>query len=509
MTVKETTETTALIAAIVCSLGAASCRAAVPGPERPNIVLILADDVSPEMFGAYGSEEARTPHLDRVAKEGVMFRTAWASALCLPSRAAIMTGCYATRTGAWSNGFSIPQRDGSSELFRHFPSFARLLQDAGYATAVAGKWHVGEAEHPSNPVVGFDEYSLWEGEREVTALPGNQKITAAMENEETPSRYWQPSIVQNGKVYPSKPDEFGPDIETDFLCGFMERSVRVGKPFLAYLPTAAPHGARNGMPTTPLRGLPGENGSDDRQENARRFRALTDYLDVMVGRLERKVRDLGVFDNTVFIFTSDNGTAVVAKSRGTERGCRVPFIAWGGPVKRWGATDEICDFSDILPTLMDFAGTVLPAGMEVDGKSLKPFLTGESDTHREYIFSCIGTTRLVRSREHLLEVVNPILGVPEGRFYYCGDSRDGKGYLRVDSDPKHADVRERFNGILARHPGLTSDHPCFKTARGAKWLQSYTQPSAAAKHLHNHKDYQFYDETLPNTQAPPAQCTLQ
>jgi len=468
--------------------------------QPPNFVLILADDVSPEMFGAYGNREARTPTLDRVAEEGVLFRTAWASALCYPSRAAITTGCYASRTGAWSNGFSIPQRDGSKDLFGHFSSFARLLKQAGYATAVAGKWHVGGAAHPSDPVVGFDEYSLWEGEKEVAALPGNQKITAAMENKETPSRYWQPSIVQNGKLYSSKPDSFGPDIEVDFLCGFMERSVRAGKPFLAYLPTTAPHGARNGMPTTPLRGPPGDNGSGDRQENARRFRALTDYLDVMVARLEKKSRDLGVFENTVFFFTSDNGTAVVAKSRGTERGCRVPLMVWGGPVQRRGATDEICDFTDILPTLVDFAGARLAAGMEVDGKSLKPFLTGETDTHRDYILSCIGTTRLVRSRTHLLEVVNPVLGVPDGRFYYCGNNRDGKGYQRVDTDPEHASVREYFAEVLARHPGLTSDHPYFRAGKGAAWLKQYTDPQAVEKHLHNHKDYQFYDETLPNAQ---------
>ena len=498
---KQTGRTSVLAAGIVWVLVTACCAATSPDVDRPNFVVILADDVSPEMFGAYGSKEAKTPNLDRVAKEGVMFRTAWASALCFPSRAAIMTGCYATRTGAWSNGFSIPQHDGSNDLFKHFPSFARLLKEAGYATAVAGKWHVGAAEHPSNPVVGFDEYSLWEGEKEVAALPGNQKVTAALENEDTPSRYWQPSIVQNGKLYPGKPDEFGPDIEIGFLCGFMERSVKAGKPFLAYLPSAAPHGARNGMPTTPLRGQPGDNGSDDRQENARRFRALTDYLDVMVSRLEKKARDLGVFDNTVFIFTSDNGTAVVAKSRGTERGCRVPFIAWGGPVKQRGVTDEICDFSDILPTLVDFARGTIPPGVEVDGVSLKPFLTGERDTHRQYILSCIGTTRLVRSKTHLLEVVNPILGVPDGRFYYCGDSRDGRGYQRVDADPAHATVRQRFAEILASHPGLTKDHTYFKTVKGDRWLKQYTDPKAAAKHLHNHRDYRFYDETLPNPQV--------
>jgi len=219
---------------------------------------------------------------------------------------------------------------------------------------------------------------------------------------------------------------------------------------------------------------------------------------VLVGRLEQKVRDLGVYDNTVFIFTSDNGTAGVAKSRGTERGCRVPFIVWGGPVKQRGATDEITDLSDILPTLVSFAGAKLPDGVMVDGKSLTPFVTGATDKHREYILSCIGGTRLVRTKTHLLEVVDAILHVPHGRFYYCGDSHDGRGYQRVDEDSQHAAARKRFDDILAEHPGLTADHPYFQTRKGAKWLNAYTEPGAAEKHLHNHKDYQFYDETLPS-----------
>ena len=163
--------------------------------EQPNIVLIMADDVSPEMFGCYGCNDAKTPNLDRMAEEGVMFQTAWASALCCPARAQIMTGRYASRTGFWSNGFSTPQADGSNDLFRYHHSFGKLMQQAGYATAVAGKWHVGGAEHPSEPIVGFDEYCLWEGQRELDKLPGNPKHEGAFEDDSTTSRYWHPCIT--------------------------------------------------------------------------------------------------------------------------------------------------------------------------------------------------------------------------------------------------------------------------------------------------------------------------
>jgi len=474
---------------------ASSCGFAV-GAERPNVVLIMADDVSPDMFGCYGSADAKTPNLDRMAREGVMFETAWASALCCPARAQIMTGRYASRTGFWSNGLSIPQADGSKDLFKHHHSFGKLMQEAGYATAVAGKWHIGGAEHPSETCVGFDEYCLWEGENAMAALPGSPKHNGAWEDDATTSRYWHPGIIRNHEVVATNPNDFGPTVFTGFLCDFMERSVKSGKPFLAYYPMVAPHGARGGVTTCPIYGEAGDMvGSRD--DNHKRFRALNDYIDILVGRLEQKARDLGVLENTIFIFCSDNGTAVTAKSRGVERGCRVPFIVFGPGIKKRGPTGEICDLADVLPTLVDLAGAQLPDGYEVDGKSLRPFLAGQADTHRETIFACIGGTRLVRSRTHLLEVVCPILDVPRGRFYFCGSGHDGRGYQRAEGNPEHDDVRRQLDSVLAKHPGLTADHPYFAQQRAARWLKAYQSPSAREKHLHNHKDYRFYDETLP------------
>jgi len=485
----------AILAAILATAVLAAAGGSGAATAGPNIVLIMADDVSPDMFGCYGSPDATTPILDRMATEGVMFRTAWGSALCSPARAQIMTGRYASQTGAWSNGFSTRRAGGGEGLFRTHRSFARLLQEAGYATAIAGKWHIHLAEHPHEPIVGFDEHCLWESQSDLDRLPGSPRHQGAWEDESTPSRYWHPCIVRNRELVPTEPHDFGPTMFTDFLCDFMRRSVAEGRPFLAYYPMVAPHGTRDGHSTCPIYGPPGDLGGP-REDRQRRFRALVDYLDILVGRLERQARELGVIDETIFIFCSDNGTAVTAKSRGVERGCHVPMIVWGAGVKPRGPTDEICDLSDILPTLADLAGVAVPADTGIDGRSLVPFLTGVSDRHRDWILSFIGGTRLIRSQTHLLEVVCPILDVPQGRFYVCGTSRDGRGYRRAEGDPEHADVRRWFDSILDRHPGLSADDPVFTTPAGIRWMRSYTRPEEREKHLHNHRNRQWYDESL-------------
>jgi len=466
-----------------------------PNDERVNIILIMADDVSPDLYGCYGNKDVHTPNLDRMAREGVMFRTCWAAAMCAPTRAMIMTGRYAHRTGYYHNNVHLPQEDGSDLLFTYHHSFAKLLKQAGYATAIAGKWHCS-ANRPESPEVGFDEFCLWESVQEIQRLPGKPKFTGDWENtadNSTTSRYWHPGIIRNHKLVETKPTDFGPALFTDFLCDFMER--KKDQPFLAYFPMVSPHGTREGVTTTPLRGKAGEMSKPpSRAESQARFRALNEYIDVLIGRLWDTVEKLGLGDRTVLMFTSDNGTAVTAKTRAVERGCRVPFVAFGGPVKKRGATDELTDLADVLPTLVDFAGITMPTGYKLDGTSLKPFLTGRTNAHRRWIYSAIGCSVLVRTKRYLLEAVNPSLGFPDGRLYDCGDSRDGQGYRRISDAAEAAKVRKIFEPILKKYPPLQTSHPFFRSARGKRFLAEYTQPASIAKHLHNHDDYRFYDE---------------
>lgn len=462
--------------------------------KRPNIILIMSDDVSPDLYGCYGNNKVKTPNIDRMAREGVMFRTCWASALCAPTRALIMTGRYGNSTGFYHNSLQIPQKDGSNDLLKYHHCFSKLLRQAGYATAIAGKWHCSSSR-PESPDGGFDEYCLWEGIKEIEKLPGGPDFAGAWENKTdntTTSRYWHPGIIRNHKLLKTRPADFGPDIFTDFICDFIER--KKNQPFLVYYPMVAPHGTREGHTTTPLRGKVGEMAKAPRQETWARFEALNEYIDVLIGRIQKKVDALGLGEDTIFIYCSDNGTAVTAKSRGVERGCRVPFIISGAGIKKRGATGEITDFSDILPTLVDFAGAKIPDGYVIDGKSLRPFLTGQTDKHRDWIYSVIGTTQLVRTRRYLLEAVNPILGIPEGRLYDCGNSRDGRGYRKITSPSETTKVRKVFDRILSKYPPLQKDNHFFKTRRGGRFHEQYMDPNAVDKHLHNHPDYKFYEE---------------
>ncbi|WP_435274128.1 sulfatase-like hydrolase/transferase [Psychrobium sp. nBUS_13] len=470
---------------------------------RPNIVLILADDVSPDMFSIYGQEgAAKTPNIDKLAEQGVRFQTTYATAKCGSSRVEIMTGRYAQTTGVYTN--EIWLGNARKEVYSDNIPFSRVLKDAGYATGITGKWHAG-IQMPYEDVLAFDEHALWEGTKEIAKLAGSPKFTGLMEDKKTTSRYWHPGYVVNGKLLDTKPMDYSLDIEADFIMAFMEKNAKAGKPFLAYWPTVAPHGTRTGMPTNPLRGKPGLLGQGKKikkkdkipGENHARFVSLIQYLDLKVGEVVHKINELGIADNTIIIFLSDNGTAVTAKTRGVERGSHVVHIAAGAGIKQRGLTTELSDFSDITPTLIDYANAwdFVPKGHSFNGKSLVPFYQGDTDTHREWIYGYAGTSQLLRTKNYMLEVVNPIMNMPRGRFYYTGEHRFGFGYKLVDGLPEHASERAKFDDILNQLPPLTRADTHWQTKSGKRVLKTLSKPKVIKKHLYNHADYKRYDET--------------
>lgn len=193
---------------------------------QPNILLIMADDLGAETLACYGNTVYTTPRLDRMALEGVRFVNAFATPVCTPTRAMILTGLYPNRTGFLERLDSPLDTEKNNRLPVHIKTFGNLFQDAGYSTAIAGKWHLGDFQKfPDQPTShGFDEYCLW-----VQYWDGVR-----------PSRYYGPHNWENGE-YKVHPEEvFGPDHYSDFLLDFIERNQ--DRPFLAYYSMNLVHG---------------------------------------------------------------------------------------------------------------------------------------------------------------------------------------------------------------------------------------------------------------------------
>ena len=411
----------------------------------PNLIVILADDLGAKELGCYGNKEHRTPNLDRLAQTGVQFKTCYATPICHPTRFEIMTGQYGHHNGI----FQFPgQRGGpvagspEDDIASHV-TFAQVLKPAGYATAHAGKWQLTGKVPSLIRECGFDEYCMW---AYTNNLPPGVEHTGGWEGQAggKTSRYWHPSIVKNAEYLPTEPNDYGPDIFTNFVVDFINRHK--DKPFFVYYAMCLTHGPFYVTPDT----VQSEQG---KFENLRsNFKANVEYMDKLVGRIVQALDAAGLRENTVLFFTGDNGTGGQGKGQPTELGARVPMIANGpGVIKPSKASDELVDFSDILPTLADFAGAKLPKGHVIDGRSFASLLRGQKGPTREWIYSYLGDRQILRTRRWLLEDNGPD---HPGRFFDCGDSRDGTGYrdMTDSTDPDVLAARKRFTEILADKP---------------------------------------------------------
>jgi arylsulfatase A len=351
---------TALLLAPLSTLHAADTAA-----QRPNIVLILADDLGYETIRANGGKSYHTPNLDELARGGVRFEHCYAQPNCTPSRVQIMTGMSNVR-----NYVSFGQLEKSQITFGH------LLRDAGYATCIAGKWQLGGKEPGLPKHFGFDEHVLW-------AYMGRGE------------RYPDPSLTVNGelKTFTGK---YGPDVCQEFVLDFIRRHK--DRPFCVYYPMILTHGSFEATPDSVDWGLPTAKSRQLRQQH---FADMVAYMDKQVGELDRELTKLGLRENTLILFTGDNGTAPgitsnlegegeLAGEKGstTRRGMRVPLIAsWPGKIAAGKVVSDLVDFTDFLPTLCDAAGVVIPAKLTIDGRSLLPQLRGERGNPREWLYS--------------------------------------------------------------------------------------------------------------------------
>lgn len=377
-------------------LAVAVSASAVVAADRPNILFILVDDMGQEWLSSYGGEH-KTPNIDALATGGIRFENVYATPLCTTTRHELLTGRYPFRTG-WTTHHDAPRSGGQYFDPKREVTFARMLRDAGYATAIAGKWQLNDlrAQPDALEQHGFEQHCVWPG--------------AEARNPESHARYFDPFLQINGKRGIQK-DKFGPDVCREFLIEFMRRHK--SQPFLAYYPMLLTHPP---MTKTP-RNLDTGSKADDL------YPGMVDYVDFEVGQLVKALDDLKIRDNTIVIFTTDNGSPPLSvrmkgrsvaggKGKLTEPGICVPFIVNGpGRILAGETTNELIDFSDILPTLAELTGTKLPKDVTLDGRSFAGALTGQPrpGPQRAWIFSQYGPARVIRDKRYKLYL--------DGRFY--------------------------------------------------------------------------------------------
>lgn len=328
---------------------------------QPNIVLIMVDDLGAAGVGSYGGEYP-TPRIDQLAREGAMFTNAHATPLCTPSRTRILTGIENARNYE-AFGYLNPNAR----------TFGHVLKEAGYATAIVGKWQLsgngfdGRVGMPPLKA-GFDEALLWQ----VASGPAKG------------SRYWGPTLWKNGRTKVNE-SGFGPDVANTFALDFITRNK--DKPFFLYYPMVLPHSPY--VPTP---------DSMDADTAKAKFTGMVGYIDKLVGQVLDRLQELGLDKNTVVIFTGDNGTGRQIenfrngvsirgeKGQPTIGGTHVPMIVrWPGKVRAGSQPDGLFDFTDMLPTLSEIGHGKVGAD-PIDGASQVPVLTGEKDRVRDHIF---------------------------------------------------------------------------------------------------------------------------
>lgn len=431
---------------IGCALTALFLTTGAWAAERPNILLLLCDDIGAHELGVYGHPDHQTPHLDQLARTGIHFETGYATPICHPTRFQLMTGQYAHHNGV----YQFPNRPGGpakadvgvDDITTHL-TIGQIFQRAGYATAQCGKWQLS-GEHPRLiREAGFDEYCMWAYRHNLPAGVDHDGLWEGRAGTKT-ARYWHPSIVQNGEKLPTTIDSYGPDIFSDFAIDFIRRHRE--QPFFVYYPMALVHGPHWPTPADDPR-------DEDKPKNAKNnWKSNVEYADHIVGKLVAALDELGVRDNTLFIFVGDNGTGGNGKGRTTELGCRVPFIVNGpGLVNATGACRELVDVSDILPTCCDVAGIELPADHGIDGVSFRSYFEGDLTPKRTWIYQYLGGGRVVRTKRWLLED-NSLQEF--GRLYDCGESRNGDGYREVtnETSPEVLAAKSMMLHILADKP---------------------------------------------------------
>ena len=351
-------------AALSMLLSALLSPVSITAAERPNVILIMVDDFGYECVTANGGQSYQTPNIDKLAATGMRFTNCHVQPLCTPTRVQLMTGRYNIRN--YVHFGTLPR----SEI-----TFGQLFRDAGYATAICGKWQLGQ-ERDAPQHFGFDEALLWQHTRR-------------------PPRYANPGLELNSIERDYSNGEYGPELINDFAIDFITKNK--SKSFFLYYPMILTHNPFQPTPESP--NWDPSIKSEKKQLAVKHFADMTAYTDKMVGRLDAKLNELGIRDNTLLIFLGDNGTnrSVTSRFQGrsykggkgstTASGTHVPLIvSWPAVIQAGGRVcTDLVSSTDFFPTICSAAGIDIPAN--VDGVSFLPQLHGQTGSPRQWLYS--------------------------------------------------------------------------------------------------------------------------
>jgi arylsulfatase len=365
--------------------------------KQPNVVLVLMDNFGYGEIGVYGGGAMRgapTPRIDSIAREGLQLTNFNVEAECTPSRSALMTGRYGIRTRQRADQ---PPRGVWYGITKWEITLAELLSDAGYSTGIFGKWHLGDTEGRFPTDQGFDEWiglprssdrAFWP---DSNSFQPNSHPSAKFTHVMSAKKGEKP--VEGAVYNRAKRATIDREI-TDQAIDFMTRMSGAGKPFFAYLPYTQTH-----EPVDPHPDFYGSTGNGS-------FADVLAQTDVYVGELLDTVDGLGIRDDTIFIFTSDNGREGVPRSFGFtgpwrsgmfspyEGSLRVPFLVrWPDQIPAGRVSNEIVHQMDVFSTVAGFAGVNVPSDRVIDGVDQSQFFRGETEqSARESLVIYIGNT---------------------------------------------------------------------------------------------------------------------
>lgn len=369
----------ALVLLVATLLGGAGPGGEEPPGDPPNIVILFADDLGYGDIGPFGHPTIATPHLDRMAREGMRFTQFYAAAaVCTPSRAGLLTGRLPVRSGMASDERRVLFPDSKAGLPDEEITIAEVLKKEGYATAAVGKWHLGHLPQHLPTEHGFDYYY---------GVPYSNDMSARQNDGEGAQGFPPIPLVRNKTIIEQPVDQRTLTRRyTEEARSFIRENE--DQPFFLYLPYTFPHVPLYVSETfrdTSARGLYGD---------------VVEKIDWSVGQILSTLRDRGLSENTLVVFTSDNGPWLIMDEHGGtsgllrggkgstwEGGMREPTLAWWpGTIESGTVTDAVGSTMDLFSTALELAGVEPPSDRVIDGESLLPVFTDPEADGREHVF---------------------------------------------------------------------------------------------------------------------------